>query len=315
MRDLQSSWHYIAPLILQNHQIYCKTYRFVLYSGIQTYLQLHSSAVEVSAINATTTTSTTSTTIPNTTHYENQQSPNSFVIQVHWHVIYSVNRSKLSGFMTFESIKDSINTLNSDFSQTFEFLFNLSTVEWIDNDYWYWQLGPGTDEEIQMKKEQRRGSSAALNVYSTGFVLETRGFSSSIQDIFSFMDGIVVNHRALPGGDLTGFTQGKTLTHEVGHWLGLYHPFEGGCSFPNDLADDTRPQKEPSIECVLTKTCMESDFDDKDFYKEMNRDNPYDAVHNLMNYGNDECLFEFTTNQKQIMLKNFINRLVQQCTV
>ncbi|CEJ93601.1 Putative Metalloprotease MEP1 [[Torrubiella] hemipterigena] len=49
---------------------------------------------------------------------------------------------------------------------------------------------------------------------------------------------------------------GKTTTHEIGHWLGLYHTFEGGCDAENDLVDDTPATTGDDYTCSKkTDTC------------------------------------------------------------
>jgi Pregnancy-associated plasma protein-A len=82
---------------------------------------------------------------------------------------------------------------------------------------------------------------------------------------------------------VTNFNEGKTLTHETGHWLGLYHPFEGGCSPPGDLVDDTPPQGTPTSGCPVGKdTCPGGGVD---------------SVHNYMDYSYDSCMNQFTRGQ------------------
>jgi len=90
---------------------------------------------------------------------------------------------------------------------------------------------------------------------------------------------------------------GRSATHEVGHYLGLYHTFDGGCSSPSgcydngDLICDTNPESSPNFSPCSRTTCGSPDPTD-----------------NYMDYSDDVCMTMFTSDQAHRMrctLANF----------
>jgi PKD repeat protein len=104
-------------------------------------------------------------------------------------------------------------------------------------------------------------------------------------------DGIVIRHDHM-GTIGTGFgiSKGRTLTHEVGHYLGLQHPFTGGCAINGDGVADTPPVAQASFGCPLGANTCSTD----------NPDLP-DMIENYMDYADDNCTNLFTQGQTNIM--------------
>ncbi|MDA8787358.1 M43 family zinc metalloprotease [Schleiferiaceae bacterium] len=110
-------------------------------------------------------------------------------------------------------------------------------------------------------------------------------------------DGIVIRHDNLGSIGTSAGTRHRTLTHEVGHYVNLYHTFQGSC-LQGDNCNDTPPVFSASNGCnnSTQNTCS--------------NDNPNlpDMVENYMDYSDDNCMNTFTQNQKS-RAKSVLNNL------
>ena len=181
------------------------------------------------------------------------------------------------GDVTNRQINQQIAVLNSDFSST-PYSFALAGVDRYNNTTWH------TDHQSAGYRSQtRQGGANALNIWLVDF--KYLGIATFPWDYAKkgAIDGIRVNFDSLPGGSITNFNLGGTATHEAGHWFGLYHTFQGGCTELNDEVADTPAQSGPTSGCPEGRdSCPLPGLD---------------PIHNYMDYSYDSCYTEFTSGQ------------------
>jgi len=219
--------------------------------------------------------------------------PTPVTIPVHMFII-AENRTIQGGWVPDTQIEDQIAILNNDFANAY-ISWQLVNVTRVLSTDWFRNANDNAPER-EMKSFLRMGGVDTLNIYTVELTTNLFGYATFPADYEDdpVSDGIVMNYRTMPGGSLRPFNEGRTLTHEVGHWVGLYHTFveEGdrereGCDGDGDFVNDTPPQLIPTSGCVPQDSCQNHAG--------------LDPMNNFMDYSDDACMQEFTPGQVQRM--------------
>jgi hypothetical protein len=212
-------------------------------------------------------------------------------IPVVFHVVYA---SDGTGNVSDSAINAQIAEMNQDYAgqeapgvaANTQFSFTLQAVRRWQNDSWFNDPDSAAGERA-LKTATHEGDSRTLNIWSTntgflGYATFPWWYAGDPE-----LDGIIIQWGSLPGGPIDNFNEGKTASHESGHWLGLYHTFQGGCSKTNDEVADTPAQKTETSGCPAGKdTCRTAGLD---------------PIHNYMDYSYDSCYNQFTPGQASRM--------------
>ena len=171
-------------------------------------------------------------------------------------------------------------------------------IERYASNTWYFDPGPGVVSE--MKQAIGWDPDRYFNIYINdgGGLL---GYSTFPQDnAGTELDGVVLDWHHVGRHAPTGgrYDQGRTGTHEVGHYLGLFHTFQNGCGTAGapyasgDLLADTAGQQDPTLGCPgqAPSSCGSAD-----------------PVGNYMNYTDDACMTGFTLEQANRMRCSLIH--------
>jgi PKD repeat protein len=256
------------------------------------------------------------------TEYKNSQGTNvrraKFIVPVVFHIIHNGGAENISK----EQILDQLRVVNEDFSNTNAdksmlrtYFKNLNIAADLDIEFRMAKIdnnGNCTDgvnrvysgltyeagEEVKSLPGVQWSYTKYLNIYivssienddpsSTGIIL---GYARFPWQTSAGTDGILLRaDRTGTIGTAVAEGGGRTLTHEIGHWLGLKHPFQGGCTTSStwsDGVDDTPPVALPfsNANCPATGNSCNNDS--------------LDLWENYMDYSRGVCQVMFTKGQK-----------------
>ncbi len=226
-------------------------------------------------------------------------------------VVHVIQRTSGTGYISPAKVQTQIDILNEDFlalpgtnganGNDGMIQFELATVDpsgnpttgitYSSNNTWY---NDGGNYWNTLAWDTNR----YLNIYTNS----AQGYLGYVPDlpqggiVGSNSDRVVILWSSFGRNGPIGppYNQGRTTTHEVGHYLGLWHPFDGGCHsgscYTNgDTICDTNKESSPTWGCPGSQSSCGSS----------------DPFHNYLDYSDDLCMWEFTNEQ--------INRM--RCTL
>ena len=219
-------------------------------------------------------------------------------------VVHIIQRTNGTGAITDAKVQSQIDILNEDFlalagtngaNGTYcAIQFHLATVDpsgnttngitRSTNDTWFNDSGSYWNSLAWDTNEY-------LNIYTNS----AAGYLGYVPDlpqggiVGSNADRVVILWSSFGRNGPIGppYNQGRTTTHEVGHYFGLWHTFDGGCASVSncynngDRICDTNAESQPVFGCPGSKTSCSSP----------------DPYHNYMDYSDDLCMEEFTPEQ------------------
>ena len=187
-------------------------------------------------------------------HHSERQAPNPYyTIDTYFHIISDTASASPStpNYVTDAMITGQFNTITMAYTNasiSYRYMGVTRTV----NNTW-----ASNGNDLAMKTALRQGTYSSLNIYfqselqaapgtpgvPAGSVLlgycslPSAGITPKTPESVYALDGCNILSSTMPGGTFRQYNEGGTAVHEVGHWNGLLHPFQGNTCEKYDYGD------------------------------------------------------------------------------
>jgi len=180
---------------------------------------------------------------------------------------------------------DQLSVLNAAYEST-GLHFNIAEVRrYPASPYFAGGCFPTTEQGIRMKSELAVNPARFVNIYLCKLDLPYIAGYGTLPNEYPEGDhqhGVIIDYGTLPGS-AAPLDRGHTLVHELGHYFGLFHTFQGGCADPGDGVDDTPSEASAAYGCPTGRdSCPGAGLD---------------PINNFMDYSEDGCTDRFSPLQ------------------
>jgi hypothetical protein len=229
-------------------------------------------------------------------------------VRLYFHVIQMPTGE---GYVTDDQIEEQVRVLNQAFKKL-KITFELAGVKDMVRKQWFKKCFPVKNDGVtpnpafyKMTRRLAVKPEKTVNIYTCRLPkMESKqiagfGVWPWLVGEESPYNAVLLHHLAMPFG-MFPVNEGDTAVHEIGHYFGLFHTFQNGCTPPGDAISDTPYEAEPAYGCPVGRdTCPDAPG--------------LDPIHNYMDYSDDLCRDEFTKRQRNVMkqvLRTFRPKLI-----
>lgn len=229
-----------------------------------------------------------------------------YAIRIVWHVLHD---SAGKGNVSNDRIRDQVKVLNNGFQKT-SIHFITESIERVENEDWSHNCIAKGQEYMN---KLAVSPATRLNLYTCWFASPSMVGNAAMPWWYgenSAYHGVTIHPETLPGGTMVPINLGDNAIHEIGHYFGLFHVFEGGCSDHDDMVKDTPQSAYATYGCPSARvdTCPSQPG--------------LDPINNYMGYADDVCMTKFTPGQIARMKwalashrAKLMNSVLHPCTV